>query len=179
MSTLVRGVVRHAIHVAWVVALLGCASSDDEALALDLISDAIDAVDDHFSADVNFYEINATSDGVNLFVSVPAPDGIPRVVQARYTTSRELVVAEEAVESQGTVFSGRDVDFDPATILDQAVDQLTSSQPLVFIMTAPSGEDVDSAVGVTYRVVMESRRGGRLVVLLDSDGSILGSDVME
>jgi hypothetical protein len=160
----------------------GCSTSErSEDLAVGLIEDAIEAVEVHFASVPTFYEINATSDGVNLFVSVNGSDGSPAVVQARYTASNGLVVSDEAVAADGAVFARSAVDFDAETVLDVALDQLGSSQPRVFIITAAGVSDEAQSVSdrVDYRLVMESERGGRLVVLLSRDGSILGSDVID
>ncbi len=150
---------------------------------VELIDEAISAVDEHFSATSEFYEINATSDGVNLFVSTTIDGGLPGVVQARYTASDGLVVADDALPSDGAVFRGDAVDFDPDTIIDGAIEQLSTAQPRVFVITAGSvagnsGVEPDRS-RVTYRLVMESQRGGRLVVFLGRDGTILGSDVLD
>lgn len=163
--------------------LSGCASDDrPSALVIDLIDEAIAAVEERFGGEVSFYEINATSDGVNLFVSTQNAESTPAVVQARYTSDGELVVAEEPVPAQGAVFDGSAVEFDPRTILERAVGQLSSSTPQVFIITASASSSAptsDTDNGITYRLVMESQRGGRLIVLLGRDGSILGSDVVD
>lgn len=159
----------------------GCSAKPESGtLAIDLIDDAIAAVDDHFGSATDFYEINATADGVNLFVSTTGDDARPAVVQARYTSADGLVVADEAAPAEGSVFSGSAVDFDPKTIIERAVGQLSSAEPQVFIITAASDGSgaIDTSVA-TYRLVMESRRGGRLVVFLGRDGTILGSDFVE
>jgi hypothetical protein len=71
--------------------LAACSSdSTSEPLAIDDIDEAISAVGEHFDADVDFYEINATSDGVNLFVSWTGADESPAVVQARFTRAGGL-----------------------------------------------------------------------------------------
>lgn len=163
---------------AWLAA---CSSeSKPDPLAIDSIDEAISAVADHFDADVDFYEINATSDGVNLFVSTTGSDAGPSVVQARFTTANGLVVADDAVPAEGPVFRGSAVDFDPASIIESAVSELTSAQPRTFIITA-AGDSASNTPSdqVSYRLIMESQRGGRLVVFLDSRGTVLGSDVID
>lgn len=163
-----------------VVLVVGCsAGHSQETLAVDQIDDAITAVEKELGAGTPFYEINATSDGVNLFIgSVDSGSG-PSVVQARFTPDNGLVLADEKSPSQGSLFTAEDVDFDPATIIDEAVTQLSSSTPLAFIITASSPMNQEDSSAVVYRLVMESERGGRLVVLLDRNGRILGSDVLE
>lgn len=159
----------------------GCTSGGpDGTLEIDLIDEAISAVDAHFGEESSFYEINATSDGVNLFVSRSDPDADPTVVQARYTSADGLVISDTATPSQGSVFSGSAVEFDPKTIVERAVGELASAEPKVFIITAAANSEEDTSdVSVSYRLVMESQRGGRLVVFLGRDGTILGSDLME
>ena len=160
----------------------GCSTAETfEDLEIDLIDEAIEAVEVHFAAAQTFYEINATSDGVNLFVSVNGTDGSPSVVQARYTASGGLLVSDEAVGADGAVFARSAVDFEVDTILDAALEQLGSSRPRVFIITAAAIADSSQSLSerVDYRLVMESERGGRLVVLVSKDGSILGSDVID
>lgn len=161
----------------------GASESSGGRPVVELIDDAITAVDEHFSATSNFYEINATSDGVNLFVSTTIDGGLPGVVQARYTATDGLVVADDALPSDGEVFRGDAVDFDPDTIIEGAIEQLSSAQPRVLVITAGSvseNSDVETDRSrVAYRLVMESQRGGRLVVFLGPDGTILGSDVLD
>lgn len=153
----------------------GCSDSpESEGLEVDLVDDAIRAVDEFYSQDSAFYEINATSDGVNLFVSTTMDGSVPAVVQARFTSSDGLVVADEALPSDGPTFQGSAVDFDSSSVLDAAVSQLSSSTPRVFIITSSS----DSS-SILYRLVMESQRGGKLAVLLTADGTILGTDVLD
>ena len=161
--------------------LVACSSeSKAEPLAIEEIGEAISAVGDRFGADVDFYEINATSDGVNLFVSTIGADASPAVVQARFTRAGGLVVADEAVPAEGPSFRGSAVDFDSTSIIEDATSQLSTAQPRMFIITA-----VDDAANiapnerVSYRLIMESQRGGRLVVLLDSQGTVLGTDVLD
>lgn len=175
---------RRVPHIALSLAsvcLVACSSdSKSEPLAIDAIDMAISAVSEHFDADVDFYEINATSDGVNLFVSTTGVDAGPAVVQARFTREGELVVADESVPAEGLVFRGSAVDFDSATIIDAAVGELSTAEPRMFIITAV-GDAANSSPSdrVSYRLIMESQRGGRLVVFLDSRGTVLGSDVMD
>ena len=153
----------------------GCSGSQDSGrLAVDLIDDAIRAVDEFYSQETAFYEINATSDGVNLFVSTTIDGSVPGVVQARFTAGDGLVVADEALPSDGPTFLGSAVDFDASSVLDAAVAQLSSSTPRVFIVTSSSDSD-----SILYRLVMESQRGGRLAVLLTGEGTILGTDVLD
>lgn len=161
--------------------LVGCSSeAESDPLAIDVIDEAIAAVDDHFGLQAEFYEINATSDGVNLFVSTIGTDSNSAVVQARFTSSEGLVVADEAVPSDGPVFRGTAVDFDPSSIIDTAIAELSTAQPRVFIITAASDSTNEPDGGrVSYRLIMESQRGGRLVVFLDARGTILGSDVID
>ncbi|MFM8857963.1 MAG: hypothetical protein ACKOI2_12350 [Actinomycetota bacterium] len=165
------------------VGLFACSSeteSNSESLAIDAIDEAISAVAEHFDADVDFYEINATSDGVNLFVSTTAADETSAVVQARFTRAGDLVVAEESVPAEGPVFRGSAVDFDSASILETAISELSTAQPRMFIITAVSdGANSTPSDQVSYRLIMESQRGGRLVVFLDSRGTVLGSDVID
>lgn len=160
------------------------ASTGDETamLAVHSVDEAIDSVEAVYGAPAAFYEINATEDGVNLFISTSTPDGEAAVLQARFTESNGLVVAGDPVEAEGSVFTGDAVDFDETAVLAQALEELSTSTARAFIITAAGDVDpgaVGDATRVEYRLVMESRRGGRLVVLLSGDGSILGSDISE
>lgn len=181
-SRTVRNAMLISVAAAAMATCSSCSSETQaETLPIDLIDEAIVAVDGHFAAESSFYEINVTPDGVNLFVSVAGPQGSPAVVQARYTSARGLVVAEESVEANGGVFAGSAVDFEVETMLNAALEQLSSTSPRVFIITAGPTSESETQVSerVDYRLVMESERGGRLVVLLARDGSILGSDVID
>lgn len=163
------------------IAACGSSESVDHQLAVNSIASALEAAIDLLGAEVRFLEIDAVADGINLYISKPGVGGTAQMVQARFTSERGLVVADEGTAVEGPTFGARDVDFDTDTILASALEQLPSSQPLSFSITAAVGETATSSAAhsaVVYRLVMESPRGGRLSILLSRAGDILGTDIM-
>lgn len=168
--------------------VFGCSSGDGEngdRPALHLIGPAIAAVVAEVDPEARFFEINATVDGVNLFIAVPNVDvaaqpGTYGVVQARFTSDDGLVVSKDVLPAQGSVFRAGDVDFVPESITRSVEEELPSSRARALIMTAtdlPSEASDGGTALIDYTIVMESERGGRLMVHVSRDGAILGSDL--
>lgn len=160
------------------VAVAGCGhkpGSGDDALGIDAIGAAVEAVRAEIGGEPRFFEINTTAEGVNLFVATSqgsdaAFDG---VVQARYTSTGGLVLADDVLEASGPTFSGSDLEISGSRITSSVERELEDSKLLMFVVTAGTGSEV------VFRIIVESSRGGRLSVFVAEDGTILGTDVME
>ncbi|MGZ4680786.1 MAG: hypothetical protein ACXVIH_12030 [Ilumatobacteraceae bacterium] len=128
---------------------------------VDLIGKAITALETKLGAPQQYFEINATSHLVNLFVALN--DG--KVVQPWVYLDGELS-STEGHSATGFSFSKAALDFDPARVLSQLLAQLPQSTPDVFFIEGGQGGVV------RYSVTVSSKQGGQLVVVLGPDGTV-------
>jgi ABC-type glycerol-3-phosphate transport system substrate-binding protein len=169
--------------LASAVALTGCSDSSSEGTdsspqaptptvavvnpepAVDLIDEAIAALEAETGAPQDFFEINATPRLVNLFVALN--DGA--VVQPWVYFDGELS-SSEAQPAQGNTFKADAVDFDPALVLAGITSELPNSVYDAFTIEG-GAEGV-----VRYSVIVTSAAGGQLVVVVAADGTVLSVD---
>ena len=133
-----------------------------------MIDSALDAVDEVLGADVAYFEVNATSQVVNVFV---ARNG-NSVVQFIYDGT-SLVGPTTPVDATGTMFERGLIDVD-ADVLDTVLAELPDSEPSMFVITGAGTDPV--ALRVELRILMRSSKGGELAVMVDSGGAIIGTD---
>lgn len=159
-------------RAAWLLLLLfgcsGSSSTEPPPLRIDLIDSALDAVDEVLGADVAYFEVNATSQVVNVFV---ARNG-NSVVQFIYDGT-SLVGPTTPVDATGTMFERGLIDVD-ADVLDTVLAELPDSEPSMFVITGAGTDPV--ALRVELRILMRSTKGGELAVMVDSGGAIIGTD---
>lgn len=129
---------------------------------VDLIDDAIAALEAKLGAAQQYFEINATAKLVNVFVALN--DG--KVAQPWVYLDGELS-STEGQSASGFTFVKGAVDFDPGKVLSQVQTQLPQSQPDVFFIEGGEGGTVRYSVAVT------SPQGGQLVVVVAGDGKVL------
>jgi hypothetical protein len=134
----------------------------DEWPRVDLIEPAMAALEAKLGGPQEYFEVNATSQLVNLFVALN--DG--KVVQPWVYIDGQLS-AQDGQDAQGHTFPKTAVSFDATTILDQVRLQLPQSHPDAFIVEG--GENG----AVRYSLVLTSIQGGQLVVVLGPDGTVL------
>lgn len=146
--------------------LVGCASGDEGGPLVDRIDDAIFAVESHYEAPQDFFEISATESVVSVIVAV---DGGPAAEQAFWSLDDGLVDPVPVAPVDRPTFRSGDLDFRPGRVLDQVREELPNSQIVDFAVTAAS----DGVV--VYDARLQSEQGGMLLVLLDGDGRILGA----
>jgi hypothetical protein len=162
-----------------------CAKSSSEletaGLRLDQIEVALDAVEEVAGLNLNLFEINATSAVVNVFVATdldgaPNADGLPDAV-VRYVFSDQdgLEVAPDPVGANGATFTRAALDYEPTSILNQALSELPESKPQMFVLTA-AGTAEESTGVVQYRLIMQSTQGGQMSIVLTNTGEIVGTD---
>jgi hypothetical protein len=176
-----------AVVALWSVLFIGSscgdssASSDTAGLRLDLIIEALDAVEQEAGSDLRFFEINATTELINVFAATdldgtPNADGLPDAV-VRYVFSQKdgLETAPDAVGANGPTFMRAALDYDPATILIKVLNELPDSTPQMFVLTA-AGTAQNSSGTVQYRLLMQSTQGGQMSVVLTNRGEIVGTD---
>jgi hypothetical protein len=163
--------------------LLGACSSDDPTetttssvvppiavgsapVRIELIDDAVAAVESALGGPQRFFEVNATPTVVNLFVAVADSTQAVAYVYA----AGALEAPAEPVPASGPTFSTADIDFDTERVIAQVRAELPESDFRLFSIT---GLD---AGGVQYKVVINSALGAELVVLVSASGAILGTE---
>ena len=150
-------------------------------LRLDQIENALDAVEQKAGTDLIFFEINATTELVNVFVATdldgsPNADGLPdAVVHYVFTEKDGLETAPEPVGANGPTFARSALDYEPSSILKKALSELPESTPQMFVITA-AGTAENSTGTVQYRLLMQSSQGGQMSIVLTNTGEIVGTD---
>jgi hypothetical protein len=129
---------------------------------VDLIDDAITALETKLGGGQQYFEINATAKLVNLFVALN--DG--KIAQPWVYLDGELS-SSDGQPASGFTFEKGAVDFDPDAVLTQVEAQLAQSRPDVFFIEAGAGGVVRYSVAVT------SPQGGQLVAVVAGDGKVL------
>jgi hypothetical protein len=132
---------------------------------VDLIDDAVAALQTKLGGPQQFFEINATSSLVNLIVALN--DG--KVAQPWVYLDGELTSTEGA-EATGFSFAASALDFDPDKVLSKLQAELPQSSPDLFFVEGGEGGIVRYSVAVT------SRQGGQLIVVVGPDGTVQSVD---
>lgn len=150
-----------------------CGGEDDAAgtppLRVDLIDAALDAVENETGGGTTYFEVNATSLVVNVFVAVEGTS----VVQYIYDGAT-LNGPTSPVAAEGVTFVRGVLDLRADRVLDDVLAELPDSEPLMFVITgAGTGS---AALRTEYRLLMRSSKGGELAVMVDGDGTIIGTD---
>jgi hypothetical protein len=154
---------------------------DTAGLRIDQIETALNAVEQKAGADLEFFEINATTELVNIFVAtdldgIPNADGLPdAVVHYVFTEKDGLETAPDSVGANGPTFARIALDYEPSTILRKVLSELPDSTPQMFVLTA-AGTAAESTGIVQYRLIMQSSQGGQMSVVLTNSGEIVGTD---
>jgi len=132
---------------------------------VELISEAVSKLEAQLGAPQDYFEINATSKLVNLFVALN--DG--KLVQPWVYLDGALSSTNPR-DASGFTFKATALDFDPAKVLSHIEAELPNSNPDVFFVEAGSGGVV------RYSVTVESAQGGQLVVVVGPDGAVQSVD---
>ena len=161
-----------ALFVVVALAVTGCGGDDDGSsgdalpLQVDAMAPAVAAVEDALGGPQRYYEVNATPTLVNVFVAGADGAATAYVYDAVAGT---LQAPSEPQPASGETFEWSQADFDTDQVLDQALEQLPSSLPRTFAVTAASPTTVQNLV------TLESTQGGILDVLVEGDGTIIGT----
>lgn len=142
-------------------------ATDGLPLRVDLIAPAIAALEDELGGPQRYFEINATTALVNLFV---ADETSGQVVP--YTYADGALTGEEPSDAQGNTFLAASLDVDPATVTAQVTAELPDSVQDAFVVEG----GLDGAV--RYSIVVTSVAGGQLVVVVAGDGAIVSVDTV-
>ena len=149
--------------------VVGCGGDDDSTsqVRVEDIAPAIEAVEAELGAGQEFFEVNATSQLVNLFVA--ADDATLAVPYIYFDGELQPPAPALSVES-GFTFGADAVDFDEDTVLDGVSDEVPESTIEGFAI-----EGGDGGI-VRYLVSTRSAQGGVLAVTVTSDGLVLEVD---
>ena len=128
---------------------------------VDLIDDAVAALEAQLGGPQRYFEINATAQLVNLFVGLNGG----ALVRPWVYLDGELS-ATDPLPATGHSFAGSAVDFDPDKVLSPLQAELPQSRPDVFFI-----EGGDEGI-VRYSVTVTSPQGGQLVVVVGPDGTV-------
>ena len=160
---------RTAVVGALGLLLAACGGSDSGSAspgpAVDLVPDAIAAIEEHYGAPQEYFEISAGLDSVGFVVAV---DGATMAEQGRYDVDGGLTVPEPVGEASGETFTADEIDVDPDRIFVRLREELDDP---VIVDLAIQGGPGDTVV---YDATIASEGGGVLLVLLGPDGAILG-----
>ena len=160
-----------AVVVLLAAVLIGCGGDDSADSTSEVrvgdIGPAIDAVEAELGAGQQFFEVNATTQLVNLFVAVDdASSAVPYIF---FDGELQPPAPALAVES-GFTFGAEAVDFDADTVLDAVADELSESTIEGFAIEGGEGGIV------RYLVSTRSPQGGVLAVTVAPDGAVLEVD---
>jgi hypothetical protein len=162
-----------ALLVVLLVVPVACGSGSDSGGAddapaaglplVDQIAPAVEALERSLGRPVEYYELNADARLVNLFV---ATDGGATATPYVYLDGELQPPAPPLEVSTGSTFVAADVAFDPDRVLAGVADELDPTTLARFVVVAgPGGE-------VRYEVLVQSRQGGSLAVVVGPDGVV-------
>jgi len=152
-----------------VVCLLGllssCGGDDDDAPVpvVELIPEAVAAVEEHYGAPQEYFEISARIDGVAY---VAAVDDATVAEQGSYMADGVFGPPEPIGEASGATFRADQIDVDPDRIFAGIRDEL--DDPVIIDFAIRGGPDGT----VIYDATVVSDGGGLLRVTLGPEGQI-------
>ena len=150
------------------VALVGCGGGDEGAAPeprVDLIPEALAAVEEHYGAPQEYFEVSATLDSVGFIVAV---DDATAAEQGSYGADGTFTAPVDVGEASGSTFTRAAIDVEPDRIFDRIRDEL--DDPVIVDFAVQGGPDG----AVIYDATIASEAGGVLLVLLGPDGTING-----
>lgn len=133
------------------------------------IAPAIAALEAELGGPQQYFEINATSQLVNLWVSLN--DGA--VAQPWVYLAGELSSDEGRPGATGFTFTAAQVGFDPAVVMSEVAEQLPTATLDSFHVFGAKGGDV------VYHLLVTSDKGGALEVAVGADGAVLSVDPVD
>lgn len=150
-------------------ALLVACGGDESATPepiVDRIPDAVAAVEAHYGAPQEYFEISAGLDRVGFVVAV---DDATSAEQGSYSVDGVFIAPEPVGEASGVTFVADQVAFDPDRIFDGLREELDDPAIVDFAIQGGSNGTV------VYDATVASDAGGLLRVQLGPEGQILGA----
>ena len=142
----------------------GGGDADPAGPRVDLIPDAIVAVEEFYGAPQEYFEVSAGLDSVGVIVAV---DGATAAEQGSYSAEGVLTEPQPVGPADGQTFTADRIDLDPDAIFDQLREEL--DDPAIIDLAIQGGPN-DTVV---YDASVASESGGVLLVLLGPTGRIL------
>jgi hypothetical protein len=133
---------------------------------VDLIDDAIEAVEQHYGAAQEYFEISVDRRRVSVIVAV---DGATAAEQGYLDAFDGFTPPEPVGPATGSTFTADAIEFDRDHIFDRLREEL--EDPTIIDFAIQGGPDG----AVVYDASVASESGGMLLVLLSADGTVLGA----
>jgi hypothetical protein len=130
---------------------------------VDLVDEAVAALEAELGGPQQYFEINATPGLVNLIVSL----NNGALAQFWVYLDGELSSKDEPQAASGFTFAADALDFQEDTVLEQVQREVPGSALSAFVVDAGEGGVV------RYTVVVNSGSGGQLLAVLAADGAVL------
>ena len=148
-------------------------ASQTPTLRVDLIDDAIAAVERERGGPQRYYEINATESLVNLFVAGDETgEETGEVVPYTYVGG-ELSAQDPQTGAQGSTFEAARVQFDPSKVTSCVGAALPDATIQAFdVLGGPGG-------AVQYSIIARSQVGGQLVAVVDAQGNVQSVEAVD
>lgn len=129
---------------------------------VDLVLPAVQALEAQLGAPQDYFEINATSQLVNIIISL----NNGAFAQNWLYLDGELT-SKEPESAAGNTFEAAALDFDPAVVLAKIRTDLPDATPNLFLIEGgPNG-------AARYTAVVTSSKGGQLLVVVGADGHVI------
>lgn len=124
-------------------------------------------------ADLEYFEISADLTGVSLVLAEHEMSSDSADIEATFATSfrwqdDSLDQVGETAQAEGATFLGSQVVIDPKVIFSRIEDELDG--PSIVDLAVQGSGTGDVVIDVT----VENSKGGRLLVLVDASGRVLG-----
>jgi hypothetical protein len=134
------------------------------------VAPAVAALEAKLGGPQQYYEINADSRLVNMFVMVTSADGATTAVSYTYVAGALSPTSTDLGGAEGSTFGAAALTFDPASILDGARDVLPATGLARFVVVGAGGG------AVQYSIDGLSASGGQLEVVVGADGAVVEVD---
>jgi len=132
---------------------------------VDLIPAALEAVEEHYGAAPEYFEVSADLESVGFVIAV---DGATAAEQGSFAADGTFMAPQPVGEASGFTFVAAQIAVDERAIFTQLRDEL--DDPVIIDFAIQGGQEG----GVVYDATVASDDGGVLLVLLSADGTIQG-----
>lgn len=143
----------------------GTAQPDDDLPKVELIAEAVEAIESELGAPPVFFEVNATARAVNLFVALNNS-----TVAQQWIYVDGGFTSTEGQPAQGGTFSADQLAFNPGTVLATVRDEVPDLVLQTFYVQG------DGQGSVRYALLGVAQCGGGLDIVVEGDGAIISVD---